>query len=197
MGSGSGSGSGLGEPMMVARDPLPLMGTGSGSLPPAAAPAMTDFQAALTGRRLQDVTAWNVSAKGDCEGRQLQRFACNQGECLHDCTPQDAIFGEWGNWSAGDCTGLCIRKRGIAQHNNECGDPAKGALVETKRCHPDCHKPPVDCAWATWSDWMTQDETPGETCVGDDEYQKYRRRQIEVNATRGGVPCEGDSEEIA
>jgi len=148
------------------------------------------------GRRLQDVSAWNMSVAADCEGRQMQRFACNLGTCTVDCVPQDAIFSEWGKWSAGECTGLCERKRGIAQHNNECGTPVNGSLIETMRCHTDCHKPPVDCAWATWSDWMTQDEIAGETCVGDDEYQKVRVRLIGVNATRGGQPCEGGMKKI-
>merc|ERR1712178_332636 len=86
-------------------------------------------------------------------------------------------------------TGLAIRQRSVAKHNNEHGKPCDGDLIETGKCTPHCHKEPIDCLLCTWSEWDTKD------CKDWDD-QKYRKRSIVNLPENGGKECIGVLKEV-
>lgn len=60
----------------------------------------------------------------DMQG-SLEVTECNMQGC--DCV--DCEFGEWSEWSAPTCTGLCERHRSIKTHYKGCGKPCEGPKV--------------------------------------------------------------------
>jgi len=136
-----------------------------------------------------DEDPWQVDSQASCDGKQTTYTTCQQIECQAACTPVNCSFAEWQTWSAGDCTGLCERQRSVANHNNECGNPCTGPMIETKRCATTCHKPAIDCAFGEWTEWTgVQSSLP---CSGE-ERQKIRTREITTpEELHGGEACDG------
>merc|ERR1719464_2646409 len=99
--------------------------------------ALLDLTAAAPDR------AWQVSKEAACEGKEVRFRGCHARPC-DECQPMDCRVRAWSDWSAGDCTGLCMRERGILHPSNECGRPCSTSLIETKRCPMLCDRPP-DC----------------------------------------------------
>uniref|UniRef100_A0A7S4PXZ7 Spondin domain-containing protein n=1 Tax=Alexandrium monilatum TaxID=311494 RepID=A0A7S4PXZ7_9DINO len=121
-----------------------------------------------------------------CEGKETRYMLCRQPPC-NNCDPVDCQVSAWSEWSDGDCTGLCVRQRGVARPNNECGRPCQVDIIETKRCATDCHEEVVcpkgtDCQWGDWTDWSGCSCT----CGGG---QKTRDRQIKVAPQGNGKKC--------
>ncbi len=78
------------------------------------------------------------------------------------CEAQDCVWGEWSQWSAPTCIGLCERHRQIAVHSQgSTGMPCEGSKIETKACQPDCEKPPEDCVLSAWEQWSQCDKECG------------------------------------
>jgi len=123
-------------------------------------------------------------AHAKCVGTQLDVTECKQPDsCKAKCIPQNCVFGQWDNWGAPTCTGLCERGRIIDKINNECGSPCAGPLLETKKCPAECQKP-VDCLLSSWGEWTTDGCT-------EDGGQKYRVRAIEQMPEKDGKACSG------
>jgi len=142
-------------------------------------------------RRLLDITGAEMLNIAQCEGRQMKRFACNNGPCDGSCEPVDCELGDWAQWGACTCTGLSEHHRGVATRKNECGAPCEGPLVETKRCKAECLQESVDCEFKDWSDWMgASGEHGSEACQGHESH-KLRKRSIAREAVYLGRHCEG------
>ena len=94
----------------------------------------------------------------------------------------DCSWSEWSYWSACTCTGLSERHRSISVHSSGGGVPCSGAKVETKRCTPDCNKPPEDCVLAEWSSWTECTQA----CGGG---QAFRTRSVLKESEHGGKVC--------
>eukprot|EP00931_Biecheleriopsis_adriatica_P045141 TRINITY_DN25872_c0_g1_i1.p1 TRINITY_DN25872_c0_g1~~TRINITY_DN25872_c0_g1_i1.p1 ORF type:complete len:1608 (-),score=170.55 TRINITY_DN25872_c0_g1_i1:154-4899(-) len=130
-----------------------------------------------------------TSDDSSCAGTQLNVTTCTPNEawdCDDACHPEPCLFSEWGDWTEPTCLGLCERKRGISQHNNECGEGCDGPLVETKTCPVVCQKE-QDCEFGAWSDWTECDASLGETS----SQQMNRVRDIVKMPMNGGSPCSG------
>ncbi len=96
---------------------------------------------------------------------------CNMQKC-------DTVDGEWGDWSAWGactCTGLQERHRVVKVHAREGGKQLEGPKVETRKCTPDCTKPPIDCKLSDFSGWSSCSMP----CGGG---IKVRTRSVERNA---------------
>jgi len=131
---------------------------------------------------------FEASEHEQCVGTQLDMTRCQQPDsCKAACIPQDCVFGQWDDWGAPSCTGLCERGRVIDKMNNECGTPCSGSLLETKRCAADCQKA-VDCVVSSWSEWSTDECTK-------EGGQKYRVRTVEQMPEKDGRPCSGPMHE--
>lgn len=131
---------------------------------------------------------WQVGGRKLCEGKEVRYSECHNDPCGSSCVPRDCSFRPWSEWSAGFCTGLCERERGIAQTSNQCGTPCVGSLTQTKACVPHCHKKPlcgpedVDCQWGAWTPWTACTSS----CGGG---QRTRMRDIAVHKYGYGEAC--------
>jgi len=129
------------------------------------------------------------SCHKDCVGAEEEHQGCIGDDECGLCHPIDCGFSAWGDWSAGDCNGLCGRERQIHKTNNQCGEPCVGPIRETKQCVPTC--PHQDCKWADWSGWSACSCS----CGGG---LKSRDRGIAMNVVGAGATCEvSDMSEIA
>jgi len=132
---------------------------------------------------------WEVNRRELCEGKEVRYNECHNDPCGGVCIPRNCYFRPWSEWSAGFCTGLCERERGIATTCNECGSPCHGSISETKACRPVCHSrahqcgpEDVDCAWESWSQWTACTSS----CGGG---QRTRSRDVAVHQFGFGKPC--------
>jgi len=117
-----------------------------------------------------------------CSGTQLSVETCpNSQPCKEECVPRHGEFSAWGEWTSPTCVGLCERERSIAVMNNECGLPAQGPLLETKRCEANCD-PSLPCILSGWSKWSKCEDPEG---------QSFRIRAIKQMPSNHGAPCEG------
>lgn len=73
--------------------------------------------------------------------------------------------------------------RSIAVHQSGIGKPCIGAKVTTKRCTPDCVKPPEDCKISEWTSWSECTAA----CGGG---QRYRTRSVLSEAKHQGKTCD-------
>jgi len=144
--------------------------------------------------------AVEVASLIKCKGYERKRVKCKVQDCDESqCQPQHCKLGPWGEWGhadTGSCTGLCSRKRGVVEPNNECGNPCTGPIVETSS-HKGClqcpdreHHPPENCEFSQWSHWSKT------TTDDDTECKRKRRREVKRNSQHGGMPCEGQLEEV-
>ncbi|CAE7889731.1 SPON1, partial [Symbiodinium microadriaticum] len=131
-----------------------------------------------------------------CHGlEQTWRKCPNLPDC-HECYPIDCVFHPWTEWvSVGGCSGLCERTR-YPGHNNECGNPCSGHTKETvvrlddPLCYPpSCIERDRDCVWGAWEEWSSCKHL--DECSVCQLSQRYRSRQILVDATGLGSPCIG------
>jgi len=131
-----------------------------------------------------------------CHGMERTWRKCpNLPEC-HECYPIDCVFHPWTEWvSVGGCSGLCERTR-YPGHNNECGNPCSGHTKETvvrlddPLCYPpSCIERDRDCVWGAWEEWSSCKHL--DECSVCQLSQRYRSRQILVDATGLGSPCIG------
>eukprot|EP00931_Biecheleriopsis_adriatica_P067902 TRINITY_DN41956_c0_g1_i1.p1 TRINITY_DN41956_c0_g1~~TRINITY_DN41956_c0_g1_i1.p1 ORF type:complete len:1640 (-),score=239.78 TRINITY_DN41956_c0_g1_i1:105-5024(-) len=126
--------------------------------------------------------------ESECAGTQLNVSFCpNAGRSCNSCVPRHCEFGEWSEWHAPTCVGLCERERTIVVMNNECGNPCSGPLLMTKRCPVECLKP-RNCEFSSWGEWS---ECP----LLETQAQRTRSRSIVQQPDHGGNPCVGSLEE--
>jgi len=118
-----------------------------------------------------------------CAGSQVNQSLCPFTSPCSTCTPIDCKFGEWSEWNAPSCQGLCERSREIESMNNECGEPCTGPLVSTKECLSTPCDVKKDCVLSDWSAWT-------ECTQGSNDGQKYRARQITQKPEHGGKDCQ-------
>jgi len=124
-----------------------------------------------------------VVTESACEGSQAEWGLCPLSSDCPEPEVVDCQFNDWSAWSGCDCTGLKMRERNIATHNNVIGDPCGGALIETASCTPHCHADPTNCTLGDWSDWE------GECKTWD--AQKTKTRDLAQSPLNGGSACEG------
>jgi len=121
-----------------------------------------------------------ASTSKECEGKIVDVEACpDLAEC-DPCTPEDCVIGDWAEWGAPSCEGLCMRSRVVARENNACGKPCSGSLNSTKPCEATCGS--QDCHLSDWSSW---------TNCSSDLDQKYKWRSITQMPLEGGKACDG------
>lgn len=137
-----------------------------------------------------------VHGSGDgkfCAGHTAETAPCNPGQGENppaNCRKKgearkDCIFSEWREWT--QCSAQCgwgqhTRTREIIQPASGGGVMCEGPLKITNNCSLVlCPKdnPPVDCAWAVWSDWGACTKCSG---------QRSRHRTMS-GALHGGKPC--------
>ncbi|CAE8594546.1 unnamed protein product [Polarella glacialis] len=69
-----------------------------------------------------------------CSGFDEQWDVCPGLPTCFPCSPVDCTFANWGEWfSAGGCTGIRFRQRGVKVSNSECGRPCDGPKIESER----------------------------------------------------------------
>eukprot|EP00931_Biecheleriopsis_adriatica_P096084 TRINITY_DN6972_c0_g1_i3.p1 TRINITY_DN6972_c0_g1~~TRINITY_DN6972_c0_g1_i3.p1 ORF type:complete len:1953 (-),score=306.09 TRINITY_DN6972_c0_g1_i3:279-6137(-) len=138
-------------------------------------------------RHEQKEMIWQVAGARTCSGSEIEWGACPDQPSCNSCIPQDCRFAAWGQWyDAGGCTGLCFRHRGLAQPNNECGQPCNGVQEATKPCiKRECAPAHAqDCILEEWSEWSP--------CAN---MQRDRHRVIAQQPAHGGKSCAGELRE--
>jgi len=107
--------------------------------------------------------------------------SCNEGLCGQQAA--DCVLGEWEDWTGcdGKDGGQAIRKRSMTVAKGD-GRPCSSSILEAGSC-PLPEK--TDCKWGEWAQWGEC----GRDCGGG---QRFRTREIVVDASNGGTPCEGD-----
>lgn len=137
-----------------------------------------------------------------CEGENgsplvLQKTRpCNMDiACGGEEAPQDCLLSEWGEWSK-DAPNTAkmqrqqFRSRSIAVPGKNGGQACSQSLEETKGYDEASHAlPPVDCRLSDWGAWSLCDKS----CQGG---QSFRVRAVEVEAARGGKPCQDSQKEL-
>jgi len=131
-------------------------------------------------------SSWVVGTQAACDGKEVRFTTCKQAPC-DNCVPRDCEVAAWSDWSDGDCTGLCMRQRGVKLPNNHCGMPCNRSLIETKRCETNCNQPVTcprgtDCQWGEWTEWSACTCS----CGGG---QKTRDRHIKIAPQGNGKKC--------
>jgi len=122
------------------------------------------------------------SGSTPCSGTQLYVQQCSDAKpCKEECQPRHGELGAWSEWTKPTCLGLCERERSVAVVNNECGMPAEGPLVETKRCEATCDIS-LPCKLSQWAEWSKCTDPNG---------QRFRNRAIEQMPVQDGAPCTG------
>jgi len=129
---------------------------------------------------------WVVSKQAACDGKEVRYSECKREPC-DNCAPVDCKVAPWSDWSDADCTGLCMRQRGVQHPNNHCGKPCSHSIIETKECLAACKQTVkceqgIDCEWDDWSDWSACTCS----CGGG---QKTRDRHIKVSPEGNGKKC--------
>ncbi|CAJ1355082.1 unnamed protein product [Effrenium voratum] len=112
-----------------------------------------------------------------CKGPLALLQPCSLGPC--ECPVTDAVLSQWGEWS-GCNSGMHLRKRQVSQSAKCGGQPAKGGLMEVKRCGE-----VIDCEVSEWTGWDECDKS----CGGG---QQQRHRQVTRNPLNGGMRCPKD-----
>jgi len=131
-----------------------------------------------------DVGLGQVVTESACQGSQAEWGLCPLSEDCPEPVVLDCEFGDWSSWAGCDCTGLQLRQRNIATHNNQLGAPCAGSLIQTQACTPKCHQEPVDCALGEWCDWEGE-------CLEWDA-QKTKKRDIVQSPLHGGDSCQAN-----
>eukprot|EP00446_Apocalathium_sp_SHHI-4_P019488 CAMPEP_0177279492 /NCGR_PEP_ID=MMETSP0367-20130122/69858_1 /TAXON_ID=447022 ORGANISM="Scrippsiella hangoei-like, Strain SHHI-4" /NCGR_SAMPLE_ID=MMETSP0367 /ASSEMBLY_ACC=CAM_ASM_000362 /LENGTH=207 /DNA_ID=CAMNT_0018736155 /DNA_START=132 /DNA_END=752 /DNA_ORIENTATION=- len=124
---------------------------------------------------------FKAASDAQCRGTQLEAVPCAQApDCALTCSPRNCAFGDWGEWAAATCVGLCERQRIITTMNNECGLPCNGELLATKPCPALCDES-EDCVLSSWSQWTDCDATQ--------QGQRFRQRKVLQEPKYEGVAC--------
>lgn len=71
----------------------------------------------------------NENGKACSEKAAVEVTGCND----QPCEAVDCKWGEWSDWGAPTCTGLCERHRSIVQHYRGSGKPCEGHKVLLRR----------------------------------------------------------------
>jgi len=130
--------------------------------------------------------SYYVSSNKTCQGHQAEEDSCAGPPCEPKCVPKDCAMGDWTDWLEPKFSGLCERTRVIAQRNNECGKPCKGAgggaasLTETKQC-TSANEKQQDCTLSDWDDWSS--------CHTEYD-QRYSARHITQMPMNDGQGCD-------
>eukprot|EP00437_Effrenium_voratum_P009113 CAMPEP_0181425668 /NCGR_PEP_ID=MMETSP1110-20121109/15276_1 /TAXON_ID=174948 /ORGANISM="Symbiodinium sp., Strain CCMP421" /LENGTH=1604 /DNA_ID=CAMNT_0023548859 /DNA_START=40 /DNA_END=4854 /DNA_ORIENTATION=- len=129
-----------------------------------------------------------------CEGEDGRALVlqstrpCNVDIVCDGETAKDCVLSHWGDWSVCDPdvpahSRQRYRSRSIAIPGANGGAACTDSLQETLGCEESHVLPPVDCKLSAWSAWKLCDKT----CEGG---QTLRTRTVEVEAKRGGRPCQ-------
>ncbi|CAE8699096.1 unnamed protein product [Polarella glacialis] len=125
-----------------------------------------------------------------CNGSLAVTRTCSEGLC--DASSEDAdhdcVLDDWSEWKG--CTGHSVqayRDRRPLRQATGSGEPCEGVVRESGRC-PRARS--QDCLLADWAEWGQCSET----CGGG---QRFRTREISMEAQLGGRPCQGDMHEAA
>eukprot|EP00929_Paragymnodinium_shiwhaense_P087745 TRINITY_DN4788_c0_g1_i2.p1 TRINITY_DN4788_c0_g1~~TRINITY_DN4788_c0_g1_i2.p1 ORF type:complete len:1557 (-),score=362.68 TRINITY_DN4788_c0_g1_i2:90-4760(-) len=158
----------------------------------------------------EDAYAFKWTEWSDCDGSSLQKtrsrsiagFAIGSGdpfegpvEEIGACpTPQtsDCEFAAWSDWS--NCSHTCqkFRKRHLTSAPTNGGSCKAGIKIhETTSCnHTSCiPTPPQDCVLSDWTVWGKCDDECGPGSMN-------RTRSVVKRATKGGLACSGNLEEV-
>jgi len=108
--------------------------------------------------------------------------------CEEGPAPKDCMLTSWSDWSHCDPDVPAratqrYRSRSVAVPGSHGGATCETSLQETENCEESDRLPPVDCRLSEWTAWELCDKT----CEGG---QSFRSRSVEVEAQRGGRPCE-------
>jgi len=99
--------------------------------------------------------------------------------------PCPCEWGEWGQWS--ECSKTCesgssTRERAVDKPALNNGTDCEGEASESGICNEVCC--PIDCVWAQWEEW--------DSCPSGCGKQKTRLRHKDVEASCGGMQCQGE-----
>lgn len=152
---------------------------------------MSDCSALCNGHSERNRAIMQFAADGGqaCDGAERDIQGCNLDAeaCLKDM-PLDCVMGEWADWTL--CSKPCdggqqYRSRQIKSPAKNFGDPCKGSMQLSRPCGtalcPGDTK--IDCKWGDWGGWSACSKT----CLGG---QRVRHREIEVEPSPDGLPCQ-------
>lgn len=116
-----------------------------------------------------------------CSGVAIQSEQHVLDKCVD--TERDCKFSEWADWSL--CASVMdqsVRTRKVDQLPTRDGLKCLGPMEETKPCGGPAKQ---SCAFSEWQEW-----TRCSASCGTGHYSRHRR--IDVPASDGGAPCEGE-----
>ncbi|CAD7922585.1 unnamed protein product [Amoebophrya sp. A120] len=139
--------------------------------------------------RHREIAEHNNFCGDPCHGPMTETKFC-QPDC--DPPPVDCEVSEWSDWSL--CTELCgggqtYRERKVKQFPKHGGKICSTDLTQTKPCNQKSCNTPQDCVLGDWGAW----DTCSASCEGG---VRKRKRHIEAVAMFGGVPCQGELEQV-
>eukprot|EP00440_Ansanella_granifera_P040941 gb/GFBE01044393.1/.p1 GENE.gb/GFBE01044393.1/~~gb/GFBE01044393.1/.p1 ORF type:complete len:1636 (+),score=289.78 gb/GFBE01044393.1/:1-4908(+) len=123
-----------------------------------------------------------------CNGSMRMTRPCGEGVCQeanHFAGENDCMLGDWSEWKGCDNGNQAYRTREPVQEARHGGLPCSGTTRESGPC-PEADR--IDCVFSDWAPWGSC----GATCGGG---QRFRTREVLVEAQPGGYPCSGDTHE--
>lgn len=139
-------------------------------------PCGTDFTAQKS--RNRTIVVYPQDGGAECNGATNETLPCGRTPAV-DCEMSD-----WGQWT--ECSVTCgggfrSQMRRVHIRARLGGRPCEGATRRTSPCSAQSCGEEKPCVLGAWSDWSGC----GLLCG----LQRYRRRQVEQPAERGGQPC--------
>uniref|UniRef100_A0A7S4GQJ7 Spondin-like TSP1 domain-containing protein n=1 Tax=Oxyrrhis marina TaxID=2969 RepID=A0A7S4GQJ7_OXYMA len=136
--------------------------------------------------RYRTVTQHSTGEGSQCQGDVREEEPCSTAPCPH---PVDCAWGDWSEYSS--CSATCgggqqTKTRNVVNVAKAGGKPCKLAdSMYIRPCNTDmCPSGARDCAFSQWTSW----NSCSSTCGGG---KQKRTRDIAVEATARGAPCEG------
>mmetsp|Transcript_65291 Transcript_65291/g.120266 ORF Transcript_65291/g.120266 Transcript_65291/m.120266 type:complete len:581 (+) Transcript_65291:119-1861(+) len=127
----------------------------------------------------------NEAHGGVCIGDYTSHERCRYVPCPIDCQ-----WHSWGDWS--ECSHNCAggkrsRHRRVYREALHGGHLCDGQDAHVQQCNTQpC---PVNCIWGPWGEFTDCTKS----CGGG---AKERSRGYQVHVANGGVPCDGDADEL-